>query len=155
MIYIHKATFNTFCKSFITIASTYADAKYFTGFFRISLAAFLRCSAVNGGVWRVKDFSLNFDRQFPMLFYVCSRSTRNKKWSGSARNILAAFWHIFTCPHRLCICVVQPLSNFLNWWFVVFNRYLVIDVLFTVIFPWHAFCELLFNVFFKRLDIAS
>ena len=115
------------------------DAKYFTGFFHIPLAAFLRCSAVNGGVWRVKGFSLNVDRQFPMLFYVCSRSTRNKKWSGSARNISKAFWHIFTCPHRLCICVVQPLSNLFKRWFVVFQRYHMIDVLFTVIFPWHVF----------------
>ena len=94
---------------------------------------------------------LIFEIQFTMPFCVCSGPTRNEKWSRSARNISTAFWHFFTCPRRLCICVVKPLSNFSQWWFVVFQRYLVIDVLFTVIFPWSAFCELLFNVFFKRL----
>ena len=44
------------------------DAKYFTGFFRIPLNPFLRCPEVIGGAWRVKDLSLNFDRQLPMLF---------------------------------------------------------------------------------------
>ena len=73
----------------------------------------------------------------------------------TTRNISTAFWHILTCPHKLRICVVPPLSNLFQWWFVVFQRYLMIDVPFTVIFPWHAFCELLFNVFFKRLYIAS
>ena len=43
-------------------------AKYFTGFFHISLSTFLRCPAVNGGISRVKGLSLNFDRQFPILF---------------------------------------------------------------------------------------
>ena len=131
------------------------DAKYFTGFFRIPLAPFLRYPVVNGGVWKVKGLWLNFDRQFPMLFYVCSRSTRNKKWSRWVRNISKAFWHNFTCPHGLCICAVQPLINLFKRWFVVFQWYLMIDLPFTVLFSWHAFCEVLFSVFFKRLDIAS
>ena len=44
----YKATFNNLCKSFIPIVSMYANAKYFTEFFSVPLATFLRCPAVNG-----------------------------------------------------------------------------------------------------------
>ena len=57
-------------------------AKFFTGFFCIPLATFFRCPEVNGGVWRMKGLSLNFDRQLPMLLFLrLFKTTRNVKWS--------------------------------------------------------------------------
>ena len=44
------------------------QAKYFKRFFRVPLNNFLSCPEADGVHWRVKDLSLNFDRQFPILF---------------------------------------------------------------------------------------
>ena len=103
----------------------------------------------NGLYWSLKH-------SFPCFCFLrLFKTTRNERWSRSARNISTAFWNIFTCPHGLCVCVVQLLSNLFKWWwFLVFQWYLMTDVSFAIIFPWHAFCELLFNVSFKRFDIV-
>ena len=60
-------------------------AKYFTGFFHIPLATFLRCPEFNGGVWRVKALSLNFDRQFPIPLLLTFIQD-NQKWKVDAEN---------------------------------------------------------------------
>ena len=86
-------------------------------------------------------------------FYVLFKTVR--KWKVVTRNISTSFWNLFTCPHRLCIWIVQPLSNLFKRWFVVFQWYLMIDMPFTIIFSWHTFCELLFNVLPESLDITS
>ena len=95
-------------------------------------------------VWPVKIAACGFLYSLSFLFD-----------AGLVRNISTSFWHIFTCPHRLFICVVQPLINLFKRWFAVFQRYFMVDVSFTIIFPWHTFCKLLFNMFFKRLNVAS
>ena len=91
----------------------------------------------NGLYWSLKH-------SFPCFCFLrLFKTTRNERWSRSARNISTAFWNIFTCPHGLCVCVVQLLSNLFKWWwFLVFQWYLMTDVSFAIIFPWHAFCEL-------------
>ena len=68
--------------------------------------------------------------------------TLTRRWEvvKTTRKISTTFWHIFTCPNGLCTCVLQLFSNLFKRWLIVFQRYLMTDVPFIVIFPWHAFC---------------
>ena len=69
---------NISCPYFLCTTVT----KYFTGFSHIPISTLLRCPEVNVGAWRVKGLSLNFDRQFPMILFLCLfKTTRNEKWT--------------------------------------------------------------------------
>ena len=58
------------------------DGKYFTEFFSVLLATFLSCPVVNGGVWRVKDLSLNFETvSHAFIFTFVQGQPEIKKWS--------------------------------------------------------------------------
>ena len=98
---------------------------------------------------------LVFEIQLPMLLFLrLFKTTRNERWSRLARNISTSFWHIFACPHGLCICVVKPLSNLFKGCFVVFQQYLMIDAIHCN-FPMTCLPWIVVLCIFKCLDIAS
>ena len=71
---------------FIPIFLMYARDKILYMIFRTSLNNFLRCPEADGVYWRVKDLSLNFDRQFPMVFiFVLVQD--NQQWGLVTKNI--------------------------------------------------------------------
>ena len=71
---------------FIPIFLMYARDKILYMIFRTSLNNFLRCPEADGVYWRVKDLSLNFDRQFPMVFiFVLVQD--NQQWELVTKNI--------------------------------------------------------------------
>ena len=121
IMYIYKATFNTCSNLLIPIFLMYARGKILYTIFCTPLNNCLRCPEANDLSWRnVKDLSsLNFDRQFLMLFIFMFVQGQPEMKSGHfmpapyAPTKLTKPWVFFTqfndvikCPFQL---VLTPL----------------------------------------------
>ena len=97
------------------------DPKYFTEFFRIPLAKFLRCPAVSGGVLMVKDLSLNLIDSFPCFYIFYDYSIQPEMKNGYfmsapytlylAHKAMGIFYIIYRCHHEsflACLHSIDP-----------------------------------------------